>query len=109
VRRVAYEAVFQDKEIFTKLMLPKRGVAAEPARRPMIMACSSGIRHLGKRLSADKFSLDELLAGFRRGSTDAPFVGDRSHRGHCGRLSHRPLEIVKDFSAAVTTRRSSRG
>ena len=105
VRRVAYEAVFEDRQAFSKLLLPKKGFVRlmNPVRGPIVMCMLKW--HFGitrKRLTADKFSLDRLIVDLQtRLDGRRHFVGDTLTIADIAVASlMNPLEIVRDFSAA---------
>ena len=103
VRRVAYEALFEDKEVFARLMLPKKGMVCllNPLRSRMIMSMLKW--HFGitrKRLTDDKFSLAQLLNELQTRLDGRPyFVGESLTIADIAVASlMNPLEIVRDFS-----------
>jgi glutathione S-transferase len=105
VRRVAYEAVFEDQKTFSRLMLPKKGLARllNPVRRPVIKGMLKW--HFGisrKSLTEDKFRLDCLLVDLQtRLDGRSHFVGDSLTIADIAVASLlNPLEIVADFSGA---------
>ena len=105
VRRVAYEAVFEDRAMFARLMLPKKGIGRilNPLRRPMIRRMLKW--HFGitrKALTADKSKLGRLLTELQaRLGGRSHFVGESLTIADIAVASlMNPLEIVKDFSAA---------
>ena len=105
VRRVAYEALFEDKVAFARLMLPKKGLVCllNPLRGRVIMSMLKW--HVGitrKRLTTDKFSLDRLLTELQSRLDGRPyFVGNSLTIADIAVASlMNPLEIVEDFSVA---------
>src|SRR4029078_12118675 len=105
VRRVAYEALFEDKVAFARLMLPRKGLVCllNPLRSHVIMSMLKW--HFGitrKRLTSDKFSLDRLLTELQSRLHGRPyFVGSSLTIADIAVASlMNPLEIVEDFSIA---------
>lgn len=105
VRRVAYEAVFRDRALFARLLLPKKGAARllNPIRGPVIRFMIK--RHFGitrRRLTDDKSRLNRILIELQDRLGNRPhFVGDTLTIADIAVASlMNPLEIVKDFSAS---------
>ena len=105
VRRLAYEEVFADREIFARYMLPKKGTIRllNPLRRRVMKGMLKW--HFGitrERLRADRVRMSELLTELQaRLGERRHFVGDTLTIADIAVASlMNPLEIVRDFSQA---------
>lgn len=106
VRRVAYVALFADREHFAKVMLPKRGLTRllNPLRRlaiPLLVKRHFGITK--ERLAADRRRLCELLEelmerleGRRHFVGESLTIADIAVASLLG-----PLELVEDLSGST--------
>jgi glutathione S-transferase len=103
VRRLAYEAVFADRKMFARIMLPKKGATRlfNPLRRRVMKGLLTW--HFGitrGRLSADRVRMSEVLTELQAKLGERRhFVGDSLTIADIAVASlMNPLEIVSDFS-----------